>query len=164
MIRVLIIASTLAVRAGLRALLGSDEDIEVIDEATDFDSIETLPPACDVIVSTADAFAPDGMQDLLAEMDAPPALLLMTDEAGSLDGLAQLPLRAWGVLPLDASEEELLAAVNALYEGLLVGAPPLMQPLLGPAVSVSSEQDQLIDELTPREEEDTTLALAGSGQ
>ena len=161
MIHVLIIASTLAVRAGLRALLGSDEDIEIVDEAAEFELMDVLPPACDVIVSTADAFAPEGLGALLTEMESPPALLLLTDEADLAVGLTSQPLRAWGVLNMDASEEELLAAVKALHEGLLAGAPPLMQPLLWGESSSTAAQDRMVDELTPRENEVLHLLSQG---
>jgi DNA-binding NarL/FixJ family response regulator len=34
--------------------------------------------------------------------------------------------RVWGILPTDASAEELIAAIHALAQGLIVGAPTLL--------------------------------------
>jgi len=50
-------------------------------------------------------------------------VLLLTDDAKVASALARL--KPWGILPLEASAEELLAAVAALHEGLIVVSPSL---------------------------------------
>ncbi len=74
--------------------------------------------------------------------------------------LTSLPVRAWGLLPPDTGEEELLAAVFAVHEGLLAAAPALMQSLLGPATELS-DAEELVEELTEREGEVLQLLAQG---
>lgn len=71
-------------------------------------------------------------RSLLAQAEAPPALLLLSKDSGAARALSSLALRAWGLLPPEASEEELLAAVFVVHEGLLAASPALVQPLFGP--------------------------------
>jgi DNA-binding NarL/FixJ family response regulator len=87
-------------------------------------------------------------------------LLLLSDDPQIARALAALPVRAWGLLSPDVGEEELLAAVNAVHEGLLAAAPALIQPLLGP-VTQFAEQDELVEELTDREGEILQLLALG---
>lgn len=90
------------------------------------------------------------LRRVLAEAEPPPALLLLSEDTTAARALAGLQLRAWGLLPPEASEEELIAAVRALHEGLMIASPALMQPLLG-AASYTQETDELVEELTTRE-------------
>ena len=55
MIHVVVIAPTLAIRTGLRALLESDEAIEVITEAPSLDYPKVASSEADVIVITGEA-------------------------------------------------------------------------------------------------------------
>jgi DNA-binding NarL/FixJ family response regulator len=120
-IRVLLVAASPALRAGLRSLLASDSRVDVIGEAarlTDFDELEA-----DVIILSASA------SSLPSEWPLPDSLslLLLTDSPlPATDALRARP--AWGLLPTDASAEELLAAVHALAEGLIVAPRHLLFP------------------------------------
>ena len=160
MIRVVILAPTLAVRAGLRTLLTVDEQVEVIAEASALSELETLPPDTDILVTLAEAASRPDLESLTRQADPAPAILLLTDEAFNTQDLAGLPLRAWGLLPLDASEEELLASIHALYQGLMVSTPAFLQPLIGRVISSTSE-DFLVEELTEREMEVLDLLAEG---
>jgi DNA-binding NarL/FixJ family response regulator len=121
-IRVLLAAPSPALRAGLRSLLAADSRVDVIGEAArlnDFDELEA-----DVIIASAlTASFPD------FELPLPDSIsiLLLTDSPlTSSDALRARP--TWGILPNDASPEELLAAVHALAEGLIVGTRALLLP------------------------------------
>jgi two-component system, NarL family, response regulator YdfI len=147
--RIAIIAQSLVLRLGLRELLGSLPDIEV---STDSASPQELT-GVDVLVLTS----ADDLQLLGKEVR--PVLLLtdILDEAGRL---ADLPV--WGVLPLDASPEELSAALHALGEGLWVGSPALAGSLLKRHPDQGFEAGQpVIDPLTGRELEVLQLAAEG---
>ena len=105
MIRVVILAPALALRVGLREVFRGLDDVEVVADAPSLDEA----PEADVLVLTS----PDYLSDL--EEDTP-AILLLTDDRSAATQLMDLPV--WGVLSLDASPEELSAAVHALGEGL----------------------------------------------
>jgi DNA-binding NarL/FixJ family response regulator len=149
MIRTVILASTPALRSGLRALLSADEDIEVLAEGASITELQDLD-GVDVLIIASDHIPTQELRRVLAEAEPPPALLLLSEEPTAARALAGLPLRAWGLLPPEASEEELIAAVSALHEGLMTASPALMQPLLG-AASYAPETDELVEELTTRE-------------
>ena len=149
MIRVLILAPTPALRSGLRALLSGEENIEVLGEAASISELHELN-GLDVLLLTGEDIRFEALRDALEKAEPPPALLLLNEQPEAARVIAGLPLRAWGLLPQDVGEQELIAAVIALHEGLLTASPALMQPLLGP-VSVMEQAAELIEELTERE-------------
>jgi DNA-binding NarL/FixJ family response regulator len=99
--------------------------------------------------------------DYLVDLDEnSPAVLLLTDDESATVQLMELPV--WGILSLDASPEELSAAVRALGEGLWVGSPALLGALRerGP-VPMLDDGYPVVDPLTPREREVLQLAAEG---
>ncbi len=156
--RVAVVASTPALRSGLRALLPADERIEVIAEAAALSDLSEAD--ADVLLVASDEFSAEVATAALADYEAPPAILLMSEDTQAARLMLGLPLRAWGLLPPDAGEEELLAAVFAVHEGLLAASPALIQPLLGPALA-AEEQAELEEELTEREGEVLQLLAHG---
>jgi len=157
---VVILAQTLAVRAGLRALLTTDERLEVAAEAATLAELGMLPPETDILVALAEAAPRLDLEDITKEIEPAPAVLLLTDEPFEAKFLAGLPLRAWGLLPLDSSEEELLAAIHALHQGLVISTPAVMQPLIRQAKAANPEE-YLVEELTVREMEVLELLADG---
>ena len=161
MIQILILAPTLAVRAGLRALLNEDEYLEVVAEAATLGELDTLPPGIDVLVAAAEAVSRPELREFLEEVETPPAVLLLAEDPQAAQVVSGLPLRAWGLLSLDASEEELAAAVAALHEGLLAGTPELMKPNLQHTLVSGEAEELLVEELTAREVEVLELIAEG---
>lgn len=159
MIRLAILAPTPALRSGLRALLAADERVQVLVEAAAPGELEDLG-ALDVLLVAGEDYSLEALRVALENAEAPPALLLLSEETTAARSLAGMPLRAWGLLPPEAGEEELLAAVAALHEGLLAAAPTLVQPLFGPAPAFT-ETDELAEELTDREGQVLQLLAQG---
>lgn len=160
-IKVIAVAATLAGRAGLRALLDVDDQIEVIGEAAAFSEFESLPMPVDVYVVMAGAGVSLENQEFPSGSEIPAGVLLLTDMPEIVQPLIGLPLRAWGILPMDCSEAELLTALFAVDLGLVVAAPEQIEILLSPA---EVEPLPAIDngvELTPRELEVLTLLTDG---
>jgi DNA-binding NarL/FixJ family response regulator len=164
-IRVAVAAQALAVRAGLRALLSASEAIEVVAEAASLAELVPLLPEIDVLVLAARR--PPGELSGLPAGEALPAVLLLSDEVkavGALAGLAPDAARAWGILPLEATAEELLAAVAALHEGLIVVAPPLGGPALERLVGLAEGEaltQAPAEALTERERQVLQLLAQG---
>jgi NarL family two-component system response regulator YdfI len=156
-IRVLVVAPALAVRAGLRALLGEDEDVDVLAESAWLGEVDELPGDLDVLVLVDTGLTGVGStrEDLesLLESAAQPAVLLLTSESPAPARLlAGLDTRAWGVLPLDSTAEELHAALLALHHGLLVGPPELVEALFTPGVQTGELLGEApLEALTERE-------------
>ena len=149
MIRVGIVARAAALRLGLRELLQGLPEIEVVAEAA---HAQDLSPV-DVLILT--------MPALLADLPPePPPVLLLTDDIERAAGLLNLPV--WGLLPLEASVEELFAALHSLVEGLVVGAPVLVGRLVGQPIQHEYEgAEEIIDPLTARERQMLQLAAEG---
>jgi DNA-binding NarL/FixJ family response regulator len=115
-IRVLLNVPSPALRAGLRALLASDKTIKVVNDSLDEES------EADVAITSAshNSFGNDAV-------DAAPSIptLFLSDDQPNVRALTR-SLRVWGILPTDASAEELNAAVHALSQGLIVGTSTLL--------------------------------------
>jgi DNA-binding NarL/FixJ family response regulator len=158
MTRVAIIAPALALRAGLDALLSHETDIEVVVEATSIEAVDCLPAPIDVWIFVVEPInLPD--LDLLQAHGNAAVLFLVTGEAAAYRliraGLVrQLSSNTWGVLSLDVSADELLAAIHALEMGLVVIAPFLAEGVLSDALSTEMDGVRsLPDHLTGREVE-----------
>ena len=145
MIRVLIFAHSPALRAGLRALLSSDDEIKIIAEANRWDdSLEEINEA-DVIITPASTVS-------FTDEELSAAILFLSDEPLNIREMRRLP-SVWGILPLDASADELCAAVRALAQGLVVGERSLL---------FAGDQETLANSpLTERETEVLNLLSKG---
>jgi len=117
-IRVLLNVSSPALRAGLRALLSSDKTIKVVALP---DSLDEQNEADVIITSASLASFREGESDPSSSA----GILLLSDDQPHIEEMKRSS-RAWGILPTDASADELTAAVHALSQGLIVGAPSLL--------------------------------------
>ena len=117
MIRVLLDVSSPALRAGLRALLSSDRTIKVLASP---DSLDDDNEA-DVVITSASRAS---LSKLEVDSASVGTLFLSDDQLNVRE--VRRSSRVWGILPTDASAEELTAAVHALSQGLIVGAPTLL--------------------------------------
>jgi DNA-binding NarL/FixJ family response regulator len=160
-IKVIVIAATLAGRAGLRALLDVEDQVQVIAEAAAISEYDSLPMPVDLYVVMAGAGMSLEGQQFPSGTDVPAGVLLLTDEPEIAQYLAGLPLRGWGLLPTDCSESELLTALFAVDLGLMVAAPDQIGSLLAPGQNFSVPVDGMEVSLTPRELEVLTLLTEG---
>jgi DNA-binding NarL/FixJ family response regulator len=110
-IHVLLNVSSPALRAGLRALLSSDKTIRVMGDSLD-DTVEA-----DVIITSASTVS-------VADNESA-AVLFLGDEPINVEEMKRA-YRVWGALPAESSAEELIAAIRALSQGLIVGTPALL--------------------------------------
>ncbi len=110
-IRVLLNIPSPALRAGLRALLSSDKTIAVMSDLPEEDN------EADVVITSA--------SDVSVGENELAGILFLRDDPLNVEEMKRAH-RVWGVLPTEASAEELIAAVHALSQGLVVGAPELM--------------------------------------
>ena len=150
--RVLLVAPSPALRAGLRSLLASDGEIEVIDERNVWgDSFEDQIEA-DVVITTSASIA--SIPDEQAGAASSSAILFLRGDPLDIPWMRR-SLSVWGILPLDVSAEELGAAVHALAQGLIVGTRPLL------FASDPEEETSARGPLTDRETE--VLALLAKG-
>jgi DNA-binding NarL/FixJ family response regulator len=123
-IRVLLTVSSPALRAGLRALLSSDEGIQVVNdslaEMSEADVVITSASRASLSEASATLAGSNGLSDSSAA-----ATLFLSDEQLNVRDLNR-SFRVWGILPTDASAEELTAAIHALSQGLIVGTSTLL--------------------------------------
>ena len=124
MIRVLLEVASPALRAGLSALLSSDKTIKVLNDSMQDDA------EADVIVTSASRASFTETSTRLStthELDSvsTAAILFLNDGPPNVREMRR-SARVWGILPADASAEELSAAVHALSQGLIVGTSQLL--------------------------------------
>jgi NarL family two-component system response regulator YdfI len=162
LIRVGLLSPTLAVRVGLRALLEAEPQIDVVFEASSIDDLPGDTLAVDVLILTSDTLSTLESEYLFIDAQPDTAVLLLGDDIEAMRMLAELGQRAWGVLLPEFSQEELLAAVQALFEGLIVGEPSMMVSLMETPIDVGERTlDELVEALTEREQEVLQLLAQG---
>ncbi|MFD4246253.1 response regulator [Streptomyces sp. NPDC058525] len=169
MIRVLLADDQLLVRAGFRALLSAQPDIEVAGEAADGDEavrgVRELRPdvvLMDIRMPVLDGLAATRRITGDPELAAVRVVMLTTFE---LDEYVFEAIRsgASGFLVKDTEPEELLRAVRAVVEGDALLSPGVTRRLIAEFAARSKRPAAAsdLDRLTDRERE--VMALVGMG-
>ena len=168
MIRVLVADDQALVRAGFRAILEAQEDLEVVGEAGDGSEAVAIARELrpDVVLMDVRMPGVDGIEAtrlLLRDGDAPRVLMLTTFD---LDEYLYEAMRAGasGFLLKDAPRDQLVGAVRTVAAGDALLAPALLRRLIEdfvrrPAPGARSRPE--LDELTERELEVLTLIARG---
>lgn len=152
--RVFVVAPTPMARAGLRSMLEAVEGLEVVGESGSpalrasaaFAAADVVLVADEGLLEEALAVSEDGTQ----------GLVLLSDEGATTLPRA-LPSGGWGVVPADASPEELGAAVAAVAQGLVV----LPRSVADGALAEASAVEELSEPPTAREGEVLGLLARG---
>ena len=157
MIRLLLSDDHPVVRAGIRALLESEPDLEVVAEAATAEDAVRLVAASDVDLVLMDLQFPGAMQGAEATRrirshEGAPRVLVLTNYDTDADILGAIEAGASGYLLKDAPPAELVAAVRAAAVG---------EAALASAVSSRLDASQGAERLTVREAEVLTLVAAG---
>ena len=167
MIRVLLADDHEIVRLGLRAVLESADDIEVIGEVATAEAAIAAAQAGGIDVILMDLRFGPGVEgtrlatgaDATAEskrtMEKPPHVLVVTNYDTDADILGAIEAGALGYLLKDAPPEELLAAVRSAAEGDSTLSPTVANRLM---TRVRTPRTSL----TPRELEVLKLVASGS--
>ncbi|MGW2560986.1 response regulator [Streptomyces sp. NPDC001514] len=169
MIRVLLADDQSLVRAGFRALLDAQPDIEVAGEAADGEEalreVAALKPdvvLMDIRMPLLDGLAATRRITEDESLDGVKVVMLTTFE---LDEYVFEAIRAGasGFLVKDTEPEELLRAVRAVVDGDALLSPGVTRRLIAEfaARSKAPAQDERLAELTERERE--VMALVGIG-
>ena len=156
MIRVLVIADSAVVRAGLEALLREDGRFEPVRSDH---GIQRLPLALSATHPEVILAETESRLRLLESAGTIPVVLL-TDELNRGDLLRVLRAGARAILRRDAQPAEILAALEAAAAGLTAFSPADLRFLL-PAVNGGGEEQGLVEALSAREAE--VLALMSQG-
>jgi DNA-binding NarL/FixJ family response regulator len=157
-LRVLVVSPYPTVRAGLRALLTSDPDIEVAWEAQGSVGAGPWPVQPDVALVDETSGA-DAVADLEARAPELGIVLLVDDQRPPVDAAGSAPR---GYLMHDATGDELIAAVRAVARGLSVFDPALLPSTRRSQHALEHDPARLAEDLlTPREVEVLHLLAAG---
>ena len=166
-VRVVLVDDEAMVRAGLRLLLDSEDDLEVVGEAVDGEDALRAVERCGPDVVLMDVRMPrlNGLEAArrLREVADPPAVLMLTtfDEDAVVDDAMRHGVS--GFLLKSSPPEDLLAAVRRAAAGQGVIDPAVVPGLIsrfGAAPTPSAPAPEL-GQLTPRETE--VLSLVGRG-
>ena len=169
MIRVLVVDDQELVRAGFRALLDSDPDIEVVGESGDgraaIEHVRRQEP--DVVLMDIRMPELNGIEAtrVIRELDDPPEVLILTTFDTDDNAFDALEAGAAGFLVKDTPPAQLLEAVKAAAGGGSVISPATTRRLVDHLVAARMDRDRSVPDqlevLTDRERE--VLELIASG-
>ncbi|AGP57107.1 transcriptional regulator [Streptomyces rapamycinicus NRRL 5491] len=154
------------VRSGLRLILGTAPDIEVVAECSGAFAVDTvLSSKADVVLLDIRMPDADGLSVLrqLRAAPASPAVAMLTTFDVQEYLAAALRAGAAGFLLKDTDPEQLVRAVRTLAEGGSVLDPAVTRAVIGGYLAAEAEATaaEAVEALTPRERE--VLTLLGEG-
>lgn len=161
MIRVMVVATSAVVRAGLSAVVSSSSQMTVVGSASDVDILEEVGQfQPDVVLLDLGSNLQSSIWEkllLIQEQQYPVGLLVIAEELESIDLEAAIRSGVRGLLPGESTESEIVAAVIAIADNLIVLHPDFLELLpIREKVAATSVQT-----LTPREID--VLEMLGSG-
>jgi DNA-binding NarL/FixJ family response regulator len=167
MIRLMLVDDQSLIRRGLRALLKTDADLEVIGEAENgreaIAMVETLQPdvvIMDIRMPVMDGVA--GTQVICQRFPGVKVLVLTTFDDQDYVAKA-LQAGASGYLLKDTPFEELTLAIRLVHKGYTQLGPGLASKALAPPPSSNTlEVSDHWDKLTPREQDIIVLIAQGA--
>ncbi len=160
-LRLVLVDDHPVVRAGLRALIESSEDLQVVGEAGDAASAVDVVAAERPDVVLMDLSLGDGVGGIeatrrLTALEAPPAVLVLTTYDTESDILRALDAGARGYLLKDVPPEDLFAGIRSVARGEPALAPSVTSVLMRRAASPEPR-------MTEREVEVLELLADGLG-
>ncbi|MEE4591812.1 response regulator transcription factor [Streptomyces sp. DSM 41524] len=166
MIRVAVVDDEALVRSGLRLILGTAPDIDVVAECSGALAVDTvLGSKADVVLLDIRMPDADGLSVLRQLRAAPrsPAVAMLTTFDVQEYLAAALRAGAAGFLLKDTDPEQLVRAVRTLAEGGSVLDPAVTRAVIGGYLAAEAEATaaEAVEALTPRERE--VLTLLGEG-
>lgn len=164
-IRILIADDHGVLRAGLRALLNAEPDLEVVGEAADGNEalrlVEKLRP--DVLLLDISMPGPGGIEVTRRVKRAQPDTRVLILTVHEDEGLLREAIRAGaaGYIVKRAVESELINAIHAVWRGDLYVHPAMTRALLKDLQAPATTEQPLVEPLTPRETEVLSLIAQG---
>ncbi|MGG6381529.1 response regulator [Paenarthrobacter sp. NEAU-H11] len=156
-ITVLLVDDHLVVRSGLRALLGTQPDLQVIGEAASgeeaVERVQQHSPAV-VVMDLAMGSGMDGIEAIrkIRQRNSGQAILVFTTYDSDADIVRAVDAGAMGYLLKDAAPEEIFAAIRGAVQGKSVMSPPvasrLFQQLRNPEEILTPREAELLSLLT----------------
>jgi RNA polymerase sigma factor (sigma-70 family) len=162
--RVLLVDDHALVRAGIRALIGMIENVEVVGEAGDGNEalplIETLQPdlvLLDVTMPGLNGFGT--LEEITARFPDVRVIILTMHEAREY-AIQALRAGAAGFIPKSAASAELKEAIETVMRGkTYVSTETAQEGLL--ATEQAAREQRLLDKLTPRQRQILVLIAEG---
>lgn len=161
--RVLLVDDHALVRAGIRALIGMIENVEVVGEAGSGDEalplIETLQP--DLILLDITMPGMNGLE-VLSEIKVrypKVSVIMLTMHEAREYAIQALRGGAAGFIPKRAAATELTEAIDTVMSGKTYVSPEISQEGVSPTKAVAHHE--LLDKLTPRQREILILIAQG---
>ena len=158
-ITVCVVAPSPALQAGLHSLLGKLETIETIYDLSSLDEIDPYIADIDILLLTPGLSSILELREVLELSPDMGVLILVADEFEQNRIFSAISDHIYGILPLEASGEQIEAAIQAIAAGLSVGLPPLVN--LSFVYSEGEMDMQVVDPLTDREMEVLQLLAQG---
>lgn len=162
MIRVIVFATSPVVRAGLSAVITTNQKMTVVGSESKLDllpkSVEQLQPDV-LLLDNPQQSAWETLQLIQQQQDSLANIILVENlESINLEMVLHSGVR--GILPSTSTESEIIAAIEATSFGLVVLHPDILELLSLPK---KEKLDNPVQTLTPREIEILVMVASGLG-